>query len=154
MTTIVTDRKLRVMAADKQTTYGGFKTRSSDKITRLINSAGEVALVATAGNAETGVAFDTWFCEKYSGIQSRRPYPRARPGFAALVFYEDGTLFLYQNQGYPVEIKDRFFGIGSGSEYALGALHAGADIRKAVQIASKLDDGSGGGIQVEGFVRA
>ena len=53
-----------------------------------------------------------------------------------------------------VEVKDRYFGIGSGSEYALGALHAGASLAEAVRIAAKLDNGTGNRIQVEGFNNA
>lgn len=38
--------------------------------------------------------------------------------------------------------------IGSGADYALGAMEAGADAMRAVEIASKLDAGCGMGVDV------
>jgi ATP-dependent protease HslVU (ClpYQ) peptidase subunit len=149
LTTIVIDRKNRLIASDRQMTYGGFKTLSSPKIRRLVTASDE-CLVASAGSSEAGTAFDIWFKEKFEGVNSKRPYPRER-NFAAVVLYKSGELFLYEQRGYPIEIKGRYFAIGSGSEYALGAVHAGVDLRKAVQISAKLDNGTGFGIQVEGF---
>lgn len=43
---------------------------------------------------------------------------------------------------------DGIYGVGSGSPYALGALHAGARPKKAVEIACKLDVNSSGPVQV------
>lgn len=43
---------------------------------------------------------------------------------------------------------DGIYGIGSGSPYAIGALHAGAKPKKAVEIASKLDVNTSGPIQI------
>lgn len=40
------------------------------------------------------------------------------------------------------------YGIGSGSDYAMGALHAGAPILDALKIASKLDSYTGGRLSV------
>lgn len=39
-------------------------------------------------------------------------------------------------------------GIGSGSDYALGALAAGKSVEKALEIAAKLDPGTGGELNV------
>lgn len=39
-------------------------------------------------------------------------------------------------------------GVGSGSDYAVGAVHAGASLEQAVAIAAKLDVGTGGEINV------
>lgn len=43
---------------------------------------------------------------------------------------------------------DGIYGVGSGSDYAVGAIHAGAKPEKAVQIAAKLDVNTSGPIQV------
>lgn len=47
------------------------------------------------------------------------------------------------------------YGIGSGSAYGIGALSAGASIRKAMQIACQWDVNSGGSVQIvkEGVTR-
>lgn len=41
-----------------------------------------------------------------------------------------------------------FAGIGSGSDYALGALAAGKSVGKALEIAAQLDSGTGGDLRV------
>ncbi len=41
------------------------------------------------------------------------------------------------------------YGVGSGSDYAIGALRAGASVQKAVEIARELDLYTGGGIAVK-----
>jgi ATP-dependent protease HslVU (ClpYQ) peptidase subunit len=43
---------------------------------------------------------------------------------------------------------DGIYGVGSGSSYAIGALHAGARPKKAVEIACKLDVNTSGPIQI------
>jgi ATP-dependent protease HslVU (ClpYQ) peptidase subunit len=43
---------------------------------------------------------------------------------------------------------DGIYGVGSGSDYAVGAIHAGAKPEKAIQIAAKLDVNTSGPIQV------
>ncbi len=56
--------------------------------------------------------------------------------------------FLLAVGGTVFEISDDFsvgmdstgyYGIGSGSDYAVGALHAGADMEEALKIAARLD---------------
>jgi ATP-dependent protease HslVU (ClpYQ) peptidase subunit len=44
--------------------------------------------------------------------------------------------------------EDGIYGVGSGSDYAIGALHAGAKPKRAVEIAAKLDVNTSGPIQV------
>lgn len=50
--------------------------------------------------------------------------------------------------GSVVEIKHRnFHAIGSGGEYALGAMSAGCDARKALEVAALIDAFTGGDIE-------
>lgn len=53
----------------------------------------------------------------------------------------------YQNDtGHPCEVG-KIYATGSGAQYAMGALLAGANARQAVKIAIKLDPNSGGPIR-------
>lgn len=47
--------------------------------------------------------------------------------------------------GDPCELP---YALGSGGDYALGAMHAGASPQQAIEIACRIDTGSGGAIQV------
>lgn len=157
MTTIIVDRKLKLMAADKQATGDGGHILKHIKIRRVKHENQDV-LIASAGDAEAAEAFELWYIdqeksrkgEKVDGEHKDSHYP-LNQNFHALALYEDGSLLWYGPKGYPMEVKERYFGIGSGSDFAIGALFAGANLRKAVQIACKLDANSGVGIQLEGF---
>lgn len=47
-----------------------------------------------------------------------------------------------------VGIFEEFVGVGSGAEFALGALYAGASLKEAVTISAAIDNGTGGKINV------
>lgn len=157
MTTIVVDRKQRIIAADRQATADGGHKLIHNKIKRVKHENQEV-LLASAGDVEASEAFYLWYIdqerarvgEKTDGDHKDVHYPY-NCNFHALALYQDGSLLWYGPKGYPMEVKERFFGIGSGADFALGAMFAGADIKRAVQIANKLDANSGLGVQVEGF---
>lgn len=57
-----------------------------------------------------------------------------------------GQLFEIDDDFAVAVREDGFYGIGSGSDYAVGALYAGATAQRAVEIASQLDPNTGGHI--------
>lgn len=72
----------------------------------------------------------------------------AAHGWALLVIKKDGSVLTVGDEApYPLECCAPFT-LGSGADYAMGALHAGATARQAVEIAVKLDIHTGGDIQV------
>lgn len=70
---------------------------------------------------------------------------------------DDSFQFLFGVNGRLFEVSDnytvltntnKFYGIGSGANYGIGALMAGATIRKAMEISAELDVYTGGKIQI------
>jgi 20S proteasome alpha/beta subunit len=61
----------------------------------------------------------------------------------ALVLTADGRILCFDQHESFYEMKDDYAAIGSGAAAALGAMHMGADPKKAVQVASKIDPGTG-----------
>jgi ATP-dependent protease HslVU (ClpYQ) peptidase subunit len=70
---------------------------------------------------------------------------------------DDSFQFLFGVNGKLFEVSDnytvltntnKFYGIGSGANYGIGALMAGATIRKAIEISAELDVYTGGKIQI------
>jgi ATP-dependent protease HslVU (ClpYQ) peptidase subunit len=59
-----------------------------------------------------------------------------------------GQLFSIASDFTVLRDEQGFYGAGSGGNYAVGALEAGADIETAVEIAMKYDINSGGVVQV------
>jgi ATP-dependent protease HslVU (ClpYQ) peptidase subunit len=62
--------------------------------------------------------------------------------FTALVLTRKG-LFEYGKYCRAERVLEPFYAIGSGCKAALGAMHMGADARRAVQVACKVDTYSG-----------
>jgi len=59
-----------------------------------------------------------------------------------------GELFDIGDDLSVIRSGDGIYGVGSGSDYAMGALHAGAKPEKAIEIASRLDVNTSGPVQV------
>jgi ATP-dependent protease HslVU (ClpYQ) peptidase subunit len=59
-----------------------------------------------------------------------------------------GQLFSIASDFTVLRDENGFYGAGSGGNYAVGALEAGADIETAVEIAMKYDINSGGVVQI------
>lgn len=69
------------------------------------------------------------------------------PDGVAIVILQ-GRLFRVHHDFTVVEANRDFIGIGSGSDYALGALAAGKSVKKSLEIAADLDLFTGGEINV------
>lgn len=67
-------------------------------------------------------------------------------GVAVVVL--QGRLFRIAYDFTVVEANRDFIGVGSGSDYALGALAAGKSVKKALEIAAELDIYTGGDLHI------
>lgn len=131
------------MAADGQSTVAGTIVRTKcRKIERLPDGS----LFGAAGDAAQGYALRDWLAKSED---ERGPYPELKD-VSALVLRKDGSVVMYDtmSRGYPdpLELPVAF---GSGEQYAIGAMDAGATPEEAVRISSKRDPDTGGEIQVE-----
>lgn len=132
MTTIVAN--LEAMASDQRLTGGPmFKAQ---KIQRIKGS-----LYGGCGNYEQVLKMFEWFRNP-----DMKPEWKFEPDFVILQLSPEG-LFWWGSEMIAMPINQAFFAVGSGGNYALGALEAGADLRSAVQIASKYDESTGHGVQ-------
>lgn len=69
-----------------------------------------------------------------------------KPDLRALLVKADGSVFLFEDGPYPSGpiTCDAFYAIGSGSDFALGAMAMGATAQEAVGVAIRFDPNSGG----------
>ena len=58
---------------------------------------------------------------------------------------EDG-IWVYEGILIPAKLKNRFFAVGTGANYAIAAMHMGATPLQAVEIAAIYDPATGGPI--------
>lgn len=80
---------------------------------------------------------------------SETPEVRDEGGWTLIVIESVGPVKMYtRSVPYPEAIDADKFAVGSGQDYALGALHAGLSAKDAVEIAAKIDTNTGGEIIV------
>lgn len=136
MTCIATDGK--TMAADGQsgTDAGRILCTNRQKLTRFADGS----IFGGAGRNSDRQAAIEW-------LDSDRK--RARPKlaeFAGLRLMPDGEV-RYYDEDLRGTVVDLPAAVGSGAELAIGAMLAGAAPKRAVEIASMRDTGSGGKVR-------
>lgn len=133
MTTVAANRKM--MAADSQATGGDGSRMGCVKLHKI----GKL-IVGFCGSLSDGHRF----------IDAMKAGEDVDGGldesFGALILSSSG-LWYYENSLHPIKVVDKFIAIGSGASAAMGAMHMGADPKKAVKIAAKCDSYTGGRVR-------
>ena len=136
---------MTTIAANREMLAGDQKCTDDDKSfrTRKIRRVGD-ALVGAAG---TGPAIGKFFRWLEHGKQEEPPKFAKDDELVALVVTPAG-LFSYDASCTPEEILDEFYAVGSGAQAALAAMHLGCDPERAVEIACKVDNSTGGPVDI------
>lgn len=136
MTTIAADARKGIMVCDSRTQVDSHWWPST-KVVRIGDW-----LVGGAGDSGAIKRFKKWF-----EAGKKTPLPKVGENFCALSLGPDGLIY-WCSTLIPEPIERGFHAIGSGGNCALGALMAGADCKKAVEIACLIDTYTGGEVVV------
>jgi ATP-dependent protease HslVU (ClpYQ) peptidase subunit len=128
-----------IMAADKLSTFG--TTRSMVTKVRKVRGC----LVGTAGDFSRALALVAWF-ERGAKEEDYPKFQAEDQWCDFMVVTPDRIITKYQATAHPIVIENQFMAIGSGSKYALAAMHLGYDAIRAVNVAIELDTSCGIGI--------
>lgn len=134
MTTIAWDGK--ILAADSQMSSSFIDPLRISKIRRV-----DDLIFGLAGGAGMMDAFTDFL----KGNEDRSRFDRVLKNFSAIVIGRGKVLF-YCDDLEPIECGTPQ-AIGSGEQFAMGAMFAGATAEQAVLIAIKLDTGSGAPVE-------
>lgn len=136
MTTILADAKKGVMVCDSKATMGGewFPCQ------KVFSSGG--ALFGFAGTQSEGIRWLDWYA---NGQRGKMP---SIANVAIMILSKEDGVRLVEGSGSIFSVERHFYAIGSGGTAAMGAYMAGADAKKAVEIACRIDAGSGGDVIV------
>lgn len=142
MTTVCWDGK--TMAADKQMNTGSMK----HLVARSKIRAGEYhGLPAIFGGAGTTVYSDAVIEWLVAGMpDEHKPEMPANPDSFTVIVATEAGVFEYIDSLRPIPLGQTKWAVGSGGEYAFGAMDAGASAKRAVEIACGRDVNSGFGI--------
>ncbi len=140
MTTICFDGI--TLAADKQCTIYNTPTKVT-KIYKVVED-GDTFLYGCAGNATEAYAFHLWT------IGELEQRPKLSNIQIIMIDYEK-TVYIADKNLIYLPIQSKKWAIGSGGDYALGAMYAGKTAKEAVKIASQLDVYTGNAVDTLTF---
>ena len=135
----------KTLAADRQSTNHGHKA-----ICRKLWVVGDSAIAVTGSIAE-GLAMKAWFeagadPAEYPGFQGDKER------WCRLIVVTADALLEYEQPCTPVPWpRDKPMAWGSGRDFALGAMTAGADAIVAVEITNSLSTETGFGVDAWSF---
>lgn len=151
MTTIVADKAVGFMAADRMITSndGEFSMQCETKIQRL-KVGGDRYLIGLAGLEGPCAIFMDWF---ENGDWDEPPEPMSE------LDEDDEFTVLLLSIRYGIQVVDKFmrmepvdnryYGTGTGGPAAWAILEAGCGVQKALETAIRLDPYSGFGYEVK-----
>lgn len=139
MTVIAWDGK--TLAADRQVTSGYTKNKRTTKIRKFEN-----VICGVTGESKYADALFKWV----EGGRIKERFPSfSDDNQVMLVVIDDKELTEYWASTFETKYpRNEIAAWGTGKELALGAMAAGADAKKAVEIASEYNLYCGGGIDV------
>lgn len=144
MTTIAIDKN--TIASDSQATGAFIHAKGFTKIYR-IKEGNSKGLWGFAGNATNIQAIA-------HGLREGYPLDTLSPSFfddvSAVWIDNEGTVTAFADSPIGMEVHVPF-SIGSGSQFAIGAMNAGASAKQAVEIAKELDPYTGKDVVVHSY---
>lgn len=135
------------IACDQQVSHSsGYKLKIKSKIHYFYNTLiyPKPFYIGFAGSLDEAHSVLEWL-----NSPTEKP-PRTKMN-EFIILTEDKKVFTFINPLRWIPIEEPFYAIGSGGQFALGALHAGSTPKEAVVIASKCDSGTGLGVKVFSF---
>lgn len=127
------------IAADKQATCADMP-RTTSKLIRLPN--GEIAGIT--GDEAAGVLLIRWYTD--GADPAKWPERQRTSDWTRLIVLGADGLKFYEQDPLPLRCHDEFMAFGSGRDFAMGAMAAGATAREAVEIACMLNIHCGMGV--------
>jgi ATP-dependent protease HslVU (ClpYQ) peptidase subunit len=145
---------------DSQLTAGMTKTNSS--MHKVIKNGDLVLGVAGELRVYNAIKFtefekvgpdperwaSTYLADKLFEISKKIPHDKDDSFNYSTLVVAGGQVFIVDKFCSVMRAQDGFHSIGSGSEWAMGALAAGASVKKALKIAARFDSGTGGTLHV------
>ena len=129
-----------IIAADTQSIGGNAITATN--LTKIVRRSKDGALCGASGYLAFVQAFHRWFLGNERGR-----VPGFHDGDRAFIVRKGKPIEMFESVG-SFDYEPEYIAIGSGMEFALGAMHAGASAADAVAAAIAHDPGTGGKVIV------
>lgn len=145
MTTIVIDRRRKIMVSDNQNTLDGIPTPCR-KIFRMESGPNKGTLVGTVGAPGPCLIFMHWYKHHAEHDFAEVMDDNAILGidlpeddFWIVLLTPDNKIMIVDRFFCPEEVPTQYHAVGSGGNIALGALDHGATAEEAIRTACRRD---------------
>lgn len=128
----------RAIAIDSQITAG-----SRRMLHRKAYTLPDGTYMVASGRLDEFQQFLRW----YEAGQERDDFPKLTD-MEVFVVHGDGRVILWDHNGAEMDVTGKLSAIGSGGDYALGAMHMGANAAEAVRVAAVYDIYTSGEVEV------
>ena len=147
MTTILAMKKIKTIYCDRQLNVGSKKMTIPAKIFPIKHHDGTKELLAGCGNWDKVKAFVAWYEAKAKHgeviTDEEKPFHVLEPpnieGASFITITDKGEMWYMVDNGQWAEICDDYMAMGSGGDFATGAIAAGASPKQAMKIAHQFD---------------
>jgi ATP-dependent protease HslVU (ClpYQ) peptidase subunit len=147
MTTII--YKDGTVAFDSLVTRGNARAGIDSNKARKFKFGTYEFIIGAAGIAVTCEKLFAWAETNFD--PEKKPQEESLDNLDAFIIDNKNKLRLMNGNFVSFEIKSKTFAVGSGSDFALGAMEAGASAIEALKVAIKYDTNSGGPIRQLNF---
>lgn len=144
MTTVIACRPLLTMVADSRISHGDSKFTSSKKIQRVGRY-----LAGVAGDYAPALSYLKEFAVATLGMDGKAiPKMPAFGGEFELIILSEFGLWIYGDDGTPIEVEEQIYSVGTGAGFVGACLRTqeltghGLDLAMALEIACELDSNS------------
>lgn len=138
MTTVAyrRDETGTVLASDRQS---GWHRADVEKLLLLSDGS----MLGFTGKLEECLLAAAWLEKQVVAQNDEHPKPKISNGFEAIRVWPNGMVCTYEEQLVLMPLREEIYAIGSGAQYAFGALAMGATPMEAVDVAHRFDECTG-----------
>jgi hypothetical protein len=130
-----------ILCSDRQATAGAARKLCE----KLWVVRGHDIAVAVTGSLSGGIRFLEWWKD---GKNKNGDWSLDDDTEVVVLHLDTGKIEAYDSNMVPMPVLSKFDAWGSGADFAIGAMEAGVDAVRAVEIAAKHDTGTGSGMAV------
>ena len=149
VTTIVVDRKMGYMAADRMATSNDCEVACEYPKIRTLELSDGTHLMASSGHEASAQIFEEWHESESEEYLDPLEDMEDIDKFTTIILNPDCEIWVADHFYRMYKIHSRWYATGTGGPFAWAVLMAGCGIDKAMNTAIKMDPNSGFGYDIE-----
>ncbi len=132
-----------IIAADSRATWQTGDFELCQKLYKVPRGPNKGHILGTQGATSSGMAFVEW----YMNPKKEKPAIQFEDEYFTIVVVRPEGVFTFDDHLVQLPCLHKFYAVGSGAPYAMGAMERGASAIQAVRVACKWNAFCGGPVK-------